>query len=321
MVLEGLTFICGTRFDRAYVKTGLQYELDFVQRCMVVEQDAWRDQADIGTKTPFDTPQASSWQHRRLLWKWRQNTKKGQRAFVNVVVVAPSVASWHDRRTRLREQFPRNLQLVSSNQTAILKFAIGTTHLKDGDIQLEHEHFSDLLFFDCLDTDGELNYQPNWNINAGQSSTTCKVLKSVQWAVQHYHFDFFFRLGDDSYLRIDKFLSMLAQNQLPKGKAVIGQILKTWIMGTEQEYPQGMGYGLTPEVCQFIDTAAPYLLDTAPEDGVVARWLFAIGTTFVHSEGWRAIDNGEVCDEDMILGHKLPTDLWSNITEQGLVDC
>ena len=265
-------------------------------------------------------------QHRRLLWQLRQTTKfrHVQKQIVDVVVVAPSVAGWLDRRTRLRNQFPRNMQLAPHNQSALLRFAIGTKDLAPEQVnmtKLEQDTFSDLLFFDCQDADDALNWQPNWNLDAGQSSTTCKVLRTVQWAVQHYDFAYLFRLGDDSYFRIDKFLDMLAQDQLPKGKAVIGQILKTTIIGMHQEYPQGMGYGLTYAVCDFINTAAPHLLDTAPEDGVVARWLFAIGTKFVHSTAWRAINDGEPCDEEMVLGHKLPIDLWPNITETGLVEC
>lgn len=261
-------------------------------------------------------------QHRRILWQLKQTTRLTQherRESIDVVVVAPSIAPWLDRRTRLREQFPKNMQLAPIGYSAVLKFAISNTGYND--TQAEAEQFSDLLFFDCIDADDALNWQQNWRLDAGPSSTTCKMLSSVQWAVKHYNFQYFFRLGDDSYFRIDKFLSLLASKQLPTGKAVIGQILKTHIIGMEQEYAQGMGYGLTPEVCDFITAAAPWLLDTAPEDGVVARWLFAVGTKFVHHPGWRSISDKDPCDESMILAHKLPIELWSNITSNGSVLC
>lgn len=82
-----------------------------------------------------------------------------------------------------------------------------------------------------------------------------------------------------------------------------------------------MGYAITPQVCDFISAAAPRLLGTAPEDGVVARWLCAAGAKFVNRRAWRALDLGETCDEDMVLAHKLPVELWSNITSDGLVEC
>lgn len=261
-------------------------------------------------------------QHRRLLWQLRQTTRTtrhAKRQSVDVLVVAPSAGESLDRRTRLRQQFPRNMILAPAEYSATLKFALSGEVYND--TQAEDVQFHDLLFFDCIDADDALNWQPNWKVEAGPSSTTCKVMNSIQWAVKYHSFKYFFRLGDDSYFRIDKFLNMLAQNQLPTGKAVIGQILKTWIMGMEQDYAQGMGYGLTPEVCEYIAAAAPWLLDTAPEDGVVARWLFAVGTKFVNNPAWRALDLGEHCDENMVLAHKLPVELWSNITSDGLVDC
>lgn len=261
-------------------------------------------------------------QHRRLLWQVRQTTRltrHAKRQVVDVLVVAPSARASLDRRTRLRQQFPRNMKLAPAGYSAILKFALSASAYND--TQAEDAQFSDVVFFDCIDADDALNWQPNWKVDAGPSSTTCKVMNSVQWAVKYYSFRYFFRLGDDSYFRIDRFLNMLAQNQLPTGKAVIGQILKTWIIGMDQEYAQGMGYGLTPDVCEYIAAAAPWLLDTAPEDGVVARWLFAVGTQFVHNPAWRALDLGEHCDENMVLAHKLPVESWSNITADGMVDC
>ena len=266
-------------------------------------------------------------QHRRKLRQTRQTvtlTERAKRQYIDVVVVAPSAALWLDRRTRLRQQFPRNMQLAPVNTSAILKFAIGTTEEGSSlynETRAEDAEFSDMIFFDCIDADDALNWHPNWKLEAGPSSTTCKVMNSVQWAVKRFDFQYFFRLGDDSYLRIDKFLNMLAQKELPTGKAVIGQILTAVILNMDQQYAQGMGYALTPEVCDFIAAAAPWLLDTAPEDGVVARWLFAAGTQFVNHKAWRALDLGETCDEDMVLAHKLPVELWSNITSDGLVEC
>ena len=93
------------------------------------------------------------------------------------------------------------------------------------------------------------------------------------------------------------------------------------ILGTLHDYPEGMGFGLTYEVCEYISAAAPWLLDTAPEDGVVAKWLFAIGTTFVHSTAWHPMDIGEPCDPDMILGHRLSAEQWASVNSKGIIEC
>lgn len=244
--------------------------------------------------------------------------------FVDVVVVSPSVAGWEDRRSRLRKQFPRNMLLAPNNSTAILKFVIGNFSNTESAnaIPSEQNTHSDILIFpECVDSDHELNVLTNWNLNAGPSSTTCKVMRSIAWAIHTFDFRFLFRLGDDSYLRIDKFLHMLVHNNLPAGKAVIGQVLETLILGMIQQYPQGMGYALTYPVCEFIANASPWLLDTAPEDGAMARWLFAIGASFVNSTAWRNMDDGLPCDEDVVLVHKLPDDAWTAIAPNGLLTC
>ena len=246
--------------------------------------------------------------------------------YISVVVVATSAAGWSDRRERIRAQFPRNLRLIPDDEShsVILKFAVGRqgpSQLVISNVTLEAATFADILMLDCLDEDDGLNIQANWNLTAGVSATTSKVMLSVKWAVRHYDFDYFFRLGDDSYFRIDKFMSMISRQQIPSRSAVVGHILHDHVFGELQPYPQGMGYGLTYDVCMFIAANEEQLLNTAPEDCVVARWLMALGTRFIDSPHWRDIALGEGCQPDMVLAHKLPAELWPNITESGTIEC
>ena len=53
----------------------------------------------------------------------------------------------------------------------------------------------------CLDMDDELNNHANWHVDAGPSATTQKVLLGMEWAVRRFDFDYFMKLGDDSYFR------------------------------------------------------------------------------------------------------------------------
>ena len=249
-----------------------------------------------------------------------------QLPFVSVIVVATSALGWADRRARIRVQFPRNMKLLpdDNGQAALLKFAIGTQGLADDQLKqarTEAVQFSDLLLFNCPDEDNELKHPPMWRLDAGVSSTTSKVMLSVQWAIRHFDFQYYFRLGDDSYFRIDKFVSMLSAQSLPKHNAVIGHIMTDRVFEMNQLYPQGMGYGLTYDVCEFIASNVAVLLDTAPEDCVVARWLFALGAQFVDSPLWLDIHMGDSCTDDMVLAHKLPVELWQNISEVGTVSC
>ena len=255
-----------------------------------------------------------------------QVSVSGQLPFVSVIVVATSAVGWADRRARIRTQFPRNLKLLPGDHTqdAIMKFAIGIQGLANDQVtqaRAEAAQFSDMLLLDCLDEDDELKHPHLWRQDAGVSSTTSKVMLSVQWAVRHFDFQYYFRLGDDSYFRVDKFVNMLHSQSLPMHNAVIGHIMTDRVFGMDQLYPQGMGYGLTYDVCTFIANNRPYLLNTAPEDCVVARWLFALGTRFVDSPLWVDIFMGDSCRDDMVLAHKLPAELWKNITDAGAVAC
>ena len=172
-----------------------------------------------------------------------------------------------------------------------------------------------------MDVDSELVHPPNWRLNAGNSPTTSKVLLSVQWAVRHFGFEYFFRLGDDSFFRVDRFMELLRTREVTAGNAVVGHIMTDTVFGMQQIYPQGMGYGLTYDVCLFIASNTAVLLKTAPEDCVVARWLFAIGASFIDSPHWRDIYMGDSCDREMVLAHKLPPELWANISDSGTVEC
>ena len=242
--------------------------------------------------------------------------------FFTVVVVTTSVASWVDRRQRIRSQFPRNMRLRKNDrQTALLKFAVGTQGLAESDentIRREAVLHSDILLLDCLDLDDHLNNSSNWSLNAGPSATTSKVMYAAQWAVRHFDFEYFFRLGDDSYLRIDKFLALIDVHAFPTRNAVVGQIWTHEVFGVVQSFAQGSGYALTHDVCLYIAKNAGILLQTAPEDCVVSRWLYAIGTTFVDSSLWCDLAV-QKCEDDVVLVHRLPTDLWPTIADDGSV--
>lgn len=246
--------------------------------------------------------------------------------FATVIVMVTTASGWTDRRQRIRRQFPKNLALLTdvSKNSVLLKFLIGREGLAEDDMKTvskEASQFSDILLLDCLDEDDELKHPHMWRRNGSASSTTSKVLLSVQWAVRHYEFEYLFRLGDDSYLRIDKFMAALSSREFPTTNAVIGHIMTDTVFGMQQLYPQGMGYALTFDVCLFISSNTRFLMKTAPEDCVVARWLFAVGAQFVDSQLWRDIYMGDSCHPDMILAHKLPVELWDTIAANGSVVC
>ena len=296
---------------------------------LYLEQWAWQPQMQ---SKPY-SERADDARHFRVKTSYTDNRSSArsvrsssQLPYVTVVIVVTSAAGWLDRRERIRTQFPRNVQLVPSveEQSALLRFAIGTQGVSTkmlGSVRAEAGNSSDMLFFYCLDEDDELKHPHLWRRDAGPSSTTNSVMLSVQWAVRHFDFEYFFRLGHDSYFRVDKFLAMLFSKEVPSRKAVVGHIMTDRVYGMEQIYPQGLGYGLPYDVCIFIASNTAVLLNTAPEDCVVARWLFAIGVDFIDSPLWRDIHMGDSCHNSMVLAHKLPPDLWYTIAADGTVSC
>ena len=251
--------------------------------------------------------------------------RPAQMPFLRVVVVVTSAAGWTDRRQRIRHQFPRNMQLITDKiaDSVLLKFAIGRQGVSNDTMLAMHTEaslFEDILFLDCPDEDDELKHPHLWRRDAGVSSTTSKVMLSIQWAVRRFDFEYFFRLGDDSYFRVDKFLDMISE-ELPAANSVVGHIMTDTVFGMQQLYPQGMGYGMTYDICKFVARNTDLLMKTAPEDCVVARWLFAVGADFINSPRWRDIHMGDSCHPNMVLAHKLPPDLWNEIADDGTITC
>lgn len=105
------------------------------------------------------------------------------------------------------------------------------------------------------------------------------------------------RLGGNRYFRIDEFMSVISRQQTPSRSAVVGHILHDHVLESYSHTRKAWVYGLTYDVCTFIAGNEENLLNTAPEDCVVARWLMAVGTKFIDSPHWR----------DIALGGRLST--------------
>jgi hypothetical protein len=85
--------------------------------------------------------------------------------------------------------------------------------------QLQHEQqqYGDILFLDVIDTN-DPDPPPN---DSDATASSLKVVYGAKWAVEHYNFPWFVRLGDDTYFRVDHFLLTVA-SKLDKHKLVLG---------------------------------------------------------------------------------------------------
>ena len=264
---------------------------------------------------------------------------KRQAVFMVTVVTSP--ADRPDRRSWQREQWAKSTDLLrhsvapgSGIPEVILKFAVGGGSASSdvtSDISAEDEEFGDMLLLHDvkdLDTDEE-DAQYHWH---NTSATTEKVLYSMQWAVEKYHFQYFVRLGDDSYFRPDELYRWSESGKMPPSLAVLGLFLgpypyETGVGKNSNVYPAGMGYVLTNDVAAWLAASAEMLSVGFPEDAVVGAWLAGTKVQFISD--MEAFHDGDVgsgayrpCSGRDVLVHHMRTQAdWERIGSDGLMQC
>lgn len=172
----------------------------------------------------------------------------------------------------------------------------------------EAQEYGDILLLDIPDCD-----DPDPPPPGTDSATSLKVVHSMAWAVKHYNFDYFIRIGDDTYLRINYFPADVAPS-LPKGRMLLGycegehmhHVFKARHPNVAQidvPYCSGMGFVLTYDAALFAAQNAEMLAMEFPEDAMVARWFVGTRVEIVHNA--RFVDWAwNKCDNETILVHK-----------------
>ena len=98
-----------------------------------------------------------------------------------------------------------------------LRFVIGTEAMPADQlaaVAAEAAAYRDMLLIDAPDKD---EGQPRV-----RSATTLKVMHSMRYAVNNYVFDWFARIGDDAYFRVDYFAELALEHTYPKEWAYVG---------------------------------------------------------------------------------------------------
>ena len=258
-----------------------------------------------------------------------------------MVAVVTSPADRPDRRSWQREQWAKNTDLLrqslppgTSAPELILKFAVGggsgTSSVRP-DISAEDQEFGDmLLLHDVKDLDTEEeDAHYDWH---NTSATTEKVLYSIQWAVETCHFQYFVRLGDDSYFRPDELYRWTESGKMPSSMAVLSLFLgpypyETGVGKNSNMYPAGMGYVLTYDVAAWLSASAGMLSVGFPEDAVVGAWLAGTKVRFISDiEAFHDGDAGSgayrPCSERDVVVHHMRTQAdWKRIDSKGFTQC
>ena len=164
-----------------------------------------------------------------------------------------------------------------------------------------------------------------------RSSTTLKVLHSMAYATNHYTFDFYARVGDDAYLRVDYLAELiLVDHAFPLQQAYIGYKFGDHrIPGSHSthNFIVGMGFFLSQDLTQYVCRAQDVLLDGFPEDGIVGSWFVGTKVDVIHEPRFHDIDHvttvayAPCSNTSLLLHHMWKRSDWEAIDGEGLMQC
>ena len=263
-------------------------------------------------------------------------TCPGPYPYLLVYVAIPNAWADADRRHPLRAQWAKSLVLMDKRLKAqgvtdvpatVLHFVIGLGGLSDKDraaVRVESSTHADLLILpDVADKDvGE---------PASRSSTTLKVMHSMAYAANHYTFDFYARVGDDAYLRVDYLAELiLIDHAFPLERAYIGYKFPDHrIAGSHSthNFIVGMGFFLSQDLTRYVCRAQDVLLDGFPEDGIVGSWFVGTKADVIHEPRFHDIDHvttvayAPCSNTSLLLHHMWSRANWEAVDEEGLLQC
>ena len=296
----------------------------------------------VCSTTGFQSRNAKHWKSSHA--KGMSNEEITRKISVFLVAVVTSPASFRERRGWLRNQWQKNMESLhkyaaQQNKSApvvILKFAIGVEDDKDDalrEVLKEEKDFGDMLLLHNIQ-DLEIDYtfmHPHWPWR-NVSATTEKVLYSIQWAVAHFDFQYFARIGDDAYFRPDEFYKQASNGEYPTKMALIGQMIGPLpypVAGLEATvvYPQGAGYLFTHDVATFISRSADILNVGFPEDANVGAWLAGTKIDFFDAKGLIHDCNAgssfyrQGSPKDILVHQLRSKEDWERIDHLGEIKC
>jgi len=275
-----------------------------------------------------------------------------------VFVSVPNVATGTARRFPLRKQWHKSIALMeqkirkldaggaggassssssSSSSSATshptlppprtaLRFVIGTENMGQMQLDLIRQEaitHKDILLIDAPDEDhGEPKYR---------SATTLKVMHSMRHAANNFVFEYFARVGDDAYFRVDYFAELvLLKKVYPQKNAYIGYKFANYVVpasDSTHSFIVGMGFLVSRDLATYVCKSYPYLLDGFPEDAIVGSWFVGTNARVIHEPRFHDIDHittvayARCSNESLLLHHMWHQENWDAIDENGLLEC
>jgi len=222
---------------------------------------------------------------------------------VDLLVIIPSSVKELDKRVAVRHSWGKYIDSFGHckrcNSSRTVKILFGVARPAEGDagmveqVEKEIEVFGDLA---VLNLGGQADHYRN---------LTTKVRSFLEYALQHFRFGLLLKVDTDSFVFMDRFLSMAEQKKLfhpdtnstniyggafqsgarpdenPAGKWVDRTYRKLTGHELFPKYARGAGYVLSPPLCRYIAEGLPGR-DSGDGD-IDSSWsLLCIGFGFEH---------------------------------------
>eukprot|EP00877_Chromochloris_zofingiensis_P005839 jgi/Chrzof1/15256/UNPLg00650.t1 len=196
-------------------------------------------------------------------------------------------------------------------------------------LDAEQRSYGDILLLPTPDLDS-----PDPPPSGQDSATTLKVMYALKWATERYHFNYFVRLGDDAFFRVDYFLQ--ASKSWPLEKLYRGMCTIIYSFESKDKkvpkntvsYCQGMGFALSYDAAEYVAANFDMLQKGWPEDAVVGSWFVGTLIQARHDDRFHEFSSGG-CGNTSIIVHMKPNmntpttvDLWQRINnDTGVLQC
>jgi len=237
---------------------------------------------------------------------------------------ADTAASSTSFSTTATSSYARSHPAPSPRTT--LRFVIGTENMEQTQLDLikqEATTHEDILLINAPDEDhGEPKHR---------SATTLKVMHSMRYAANNFVFEYFARVGDDAYFRVDYFADLvLLQKVYPQKNAYIGYKFANHVVpasDSTHSFIVGMGFFVSRDLATYVCKSYPYLLDGFPEDAIVGSWFVGTNAQVIHEPRFHDIDHittvayARCSNESLLLHHMWHQENWDAIDEKGLLKC
>ncbi|XP_045163167.2 beta-1,3-galactosyltransferase 6-like [Mercenaria mercenaria] len=220
----------------------------------------------------------------------------------NLLVVVMSAPSHFDVRNVIRETWAQALPNGAS-----VRFVVGCKNLPEEtlkNIKQEEKIHRDLLMLE--------------DIEESYSSLTKKLISTLKWVNNHVKYNFFMKVDEDSFVRVEKILDELLTKPQEKlywgffdGRAHVKRSGK-WaekdfvLCDRYLPYALGGGYVISKDLVAYVAKNADLFKQLNNEDVSLGTWLGPLDVNRIHDVNFDTEYKSRGCYNSYLVTHKKP---------------